>query len=283
MADPTPAPTPAPTTWFSTLSPELQAHITTKGWDKDDIQTAATKAIHSHHAAERLIGAPADQLLRLPKDATDPAYKAAYDRIVGMALPKDASEYKFDDVKFKDGTMLDEEDAAFVRNLATELKLTPEAARGVAQALAKRAEDFEAQAAGTGNLTKEANAAALRATWGAEFDNRSFAAMRSLEAVGFTKGMLEYMATLPQAEYIANMNAAVGLGQKMGEAAMLRGAGGNINTDPTVGMTAPQAVERFEMLKADPAWSKKFMAGDAEAHSEWRKLTTIMASARVPR
>jgi hypothetical protein len=268
--------------WYSTLDPELQAHITAKGFDKDDLATALPKVVKSWSAAEKHIGVPADQLLRLPKDASDPAYQAAYDRIVGMSAPKEAAEYKFDGIKFSDGTDVAESEQEFVRNIAAKHKLPVAVARDIAQSLVARADEFASEDARTFALTRDANAAVLRQMWGGEFEAKSLGAMRALEAVGFSKAILEHMATLPTEEYVANMNAAYALGGKMGEAQFHAGGGGN-RVDPTAGMTPDAARTHLDALQGDQVWRDKFFKGDAATVAEWTKLTQLIASGRVPR
>ncbi len=126
--------------WFETLDAETLAHATAKGWNVPDAAAAAAAAVKAHHGAEKLIGHPADQVLKLPKDAADPSYQSVYDRVVGMSTPKDPAEYKFDGVKFKDGTDLAEEDRTFVRKMATKYKLPTTVAAGIAADLAARAD-----------------------------------------------------------------------------------------------------------------------------------------------
>ena len=73
--------------WFEGLDAETLAHAEAKGWKDPDAGKVAAAAIRAHAGAEKLIGHPADQVLKLPKDAADPAFQAVYDRVAGMATP----------------------------------------------------------------------------------------------------------------------------------------------------------------------------------------------------
>ena len=73
--------------WYDSFSDEgLKGFVQTKGWD------APEKAIHSYRELEKFIGAPKDQLLRLPKDDTDTeGWDAVWNR---LGRPASAAEYK---------------------------------------------------------------------------------------------------------------------------------------------------------------------------------------------
>src|ERR1700723_3163406 len=101
--------------WFETLDAEHLEHATAKGWNKPLTPEIATGIVQAHRAAEKLIGTDPSLLLKLPKDATDPNYQSAYDRIVGMSVPKTPDEYKFDGIRFKNGSEFDADDQQFIR------------------------------------------------------------------------------------------------------------------------------------------------------------------------
>src|SRR5881394_756652 len=62
--------------------------------------------------AEKLVGVPADQVLRVPKDAADEkGWNAVWSR---LGKPTDAKGYDFSDIKFADGTA---PDATFVETM----------------------------------------------------------------------------------------------------------------------------------------------------------------------
>ncbi len=269
------------TPWFEALEPELKAHAAAKGWDKVEAAVLPAELVKAHYAAQKLIGTPAEQLLKLPKDATDPTYQSAYDKIVGMSIPKDPAEYKFDGLKFKDGTPLGAEDQEFVRGLAVKHKLSPAAAQGVAAELVARADSSDAGDTKASDERKAANGAYLLTQWGAQHDAKAFAATRAANAAGLSPEVFQHIATLEPTVYKQNMDALVALGEKMGEAAMLRG---NVamERDPTVGVTPEEAQKQLTAFNSDRAWQQKFFANDTETVSQWKKLTTIVAAARVP-
>jgi hypothetical protein len=267
-------------TWFSTLDADTQAHITGKGWEKLEPAAAAAEASKAHLAAQKFIGVPAEQLLKLPKDAADPTFQAAYDRIFGMVTPTTADAYKFDGVKFKDGSELDAGDVDFVRNLAVKFKLPTTVAAGIAADLAARSDTADGEAAAAVETTKAANNAYLRAAYGADHDFKLFGAQRAVEASGLPASILDHIMTLPQEEYRKGVDALVALGQRMNEVPMHRGTGSPI-VDPTLGLTPDAAAERLKAFTTDVGLRAKFLANDTETVANWTKLTSIIAGGRV--
>ena len=58
------------------------------------------------------------------------------------------------------------------------------------------------------------------------------------------------------------------IGRSQGEAAFNKGDGGSNQ----FGMTPAQAQARIGELKADRAWTQKYVAGDADARAEFQRL-----------
>ncbi len=247
---PSPAVTPPPA-WYSTLDADHQAHITSRGWEKLEPAAAAAEAVKAHRAAMQM-----------------------YDRVAGD-IPKSPDEYKFDGIKFKDGTDLQVDDVEFLRKVATDYKMPVSAARGLATALTERVNAAMDAEGASSAVSQAANQTALRQSWAAEYDRRSFTATRAVEAVGFSPEVLAYMASLPPEKYIANMNALVTIGSQLTEAAILRGGGAP--TDQTAGMSREQAGARLDELKGDRATALKYLDGDRETVALFNKLMSIMA------
>lgn len=266
------------TEWYEGLDADHQATVAAKGWNKPLTPEIAVAIAQAHRAAEKHIGVPADQLLRLPKDATDPAYQGIYDRVVGMAVPKDAAGYTFDDVRFKDGTPLDDADKKFVADLALANKLTPTAARAVAAAFASRADMQVADDGAKSALLRQSNNVALRQAWGADYDQKAFAASKVIDAAGLPKAVLDFVEGLPAPDYIQAMNGLTAMSGALNEAAMLRGGR---TPDPNAGLTPQAAQERLTALQSDPKWAAAYWAGEAGAREVWAQLTSIIAKGRV--
>lgn len=262
--------------WFETLDAEHLEHATAKGWNKPAADVVGS-ILQSHRALERMVGVPADQVLKLPKDASDPTYQAAFDRIVSMSVPQNADGYKIDGVKFKDGTDLSADDLAFVRTVAAKYKLPESAARGLAVELAARSDAFEASDAERVNLGRVANDTALTSAWGVDKSQKQFAASQAVDALKALGMHVADGAGMEPQAYVAHMNALVALAGQLSEHAILRGGGQP--SDPTTGMTPQTARARFDELKANPEWIVKALTPGTSEADLLGKLQRAMVTA----
>ena len=269
------------TPWHTGLDPETLTHATGKGWNTLEPAAAATEAVKAHFAAQKLMGHPAEQLVVMPKDAADPNYQTAYDRIIGIGAPKTPDEYKFDGVKFKDGTDIGGKDADFVRSLASKYKLSVPQAREMASAFAAHSDAGSAEEATQTETTKGANNVTLRRHWNTDYDMKTFTASKAAEMAGLPVSLIAAISTLPEADHIKAMDALYSLGTQLNEAVLLRG--GVAPRDPTAGMSQEQATQRMEALKNDRSWRTRYLASDAAAVEEFDKLTRIMVGAPARR
>ena len=254
--------------WTDTLDEELKTHATTKGWDKLEPDKAVIEAVKSHRALEKLAGVPAERLLRLPDKDDAPEWEDLRKR---LPRPKEASEYKFDEVKFKDGTPADETFTGFARSLAHELGLPVAQATKMAQAFIEYA-DKDAMEAQTELTTRRAaEQAMLDAQWGTRKDVNLFLAQKGAEVMGFGKEIVD--AIEGTVGYAKTMEALRLVGERTTEAPNLRGAGtAGSKTTLSVG----EARVEIDRLMKDAGWQKKWYDGDTEARQYLSDLNTII-------
>jgi hypothetical protein len=259
--------------WYETLDADSLTHAASKGWNKPAGEVVAD-IFKSHRSAQSLIGSDPAAIVKLPKDATDPSYASIYDRVVGLGLPKSADEYKFDGIKFKDGTEFDAEDQALVRKIATTYKLTPAQARGVAAELAANHDAALEAGAGSSATAKAANDAALHSAWATDYDRNAAGASTVLDALK-AKGVNVSFDGLDPAAHVAQMSALFQLSQELRESPMLRGASGN--TAAAQPMTREQATAKIAELSNDRAWGDK--AWNQPASPEAQQFRDLQAYA----
>lgn len=256
--------------WYQGADPELIGHIQNKGWHDKPANVAALEAVKAHREAERLTGIPADQILRLPKDAADEAgWNTLYGR---LGVPDAADKYDLSTVKNADGSALDDTTAAWVRKTALELKLTPERAAQLAKDYIGQRDGASAAQLASSTAKTEEERAALQKNWGQNFEANKFLAQRGAAALGVDP---EAVAGLEkQIGYSKIMEAF----RKVGE---LSGEGRFINNDnPSLNhgiMTREQALTRKSELMQDQAWVTKYFAGDAAAAREMRSISVLIA------
>src|SRR5712664_2581436 len=79
---------------------EMVGHWQNAGWANKTPQELVVELTKSWKAAEKHVGVPADQIVRLPKDPKDElGWKQVWQR---LGAPKEAKEYDFTPVKFAD-------------------------------------------------------------------------------------------------------------------------------------------------------------------------------------
>lgn len=245
--------------WYEgKATPEMVGYWQNRLWhDKTpaDIAIEATKAAQE---AQRFVGAPPEQLLRLPKDAADTdGWKAVWQR---LGAPADPAAYEF-----PEGT-----DAEFWRSTAAELNLPKDAAARLAQKTAEHAtQTAAATKADTDAKVAEAKAA-LAKDWGPNFNAHMNVAKAAAAALGVTPEQINALEGAVGYDKVMNLFRTIG--SKIGEDKFVTGS------NPGSGgvMTQSQAAEQKRMLMNDSAWVTKYMKGDTAALREMTQLNSII-------
>lgn len=271
---PAPAPVAGDKPWHDGFAAEDIGYFQNRGTDKGDAKAAALAASRAHREAEKLIGAPAAELIRLPKDPNDTAgWTTVRER---LGVPKDANGYAdaFKVIKHADGSDLKAEEVAAWGKKAHTLGLRPSDALTFVNESIKESE--AAKAAGTveeqGKLA--AQKTALATNWGTNFDANMFVAKQTAGVLGVTP------------EQVAALESVVGYDKVM---EMFRNIGSKIGEDrfvlnpanPSTGaMTKEQAVERKAALMADQVWTAAYLAGDTTKRAEMRALNVMIVGTK---
>lgn len=265
--------------WYDGLVPngadgkpnsEIIGHIQNRyPSDKFDAGKTAIAAIQAHREAEKLIGAPANELVRWPKDATDQAGWSAVGAKLGV--PAEAKDYDFSSVKFADGSALDDD---FISALAPALK-DARVAKDVAPAVVKAVVNFMEKAETADTAANEAalnvERDALKINWGSNLTPNLLIAKNAAAALGVTP------------DQVAALEKVVGYAKVM---EMFRNIGARIGEDKFVANPAPggsgvmsqdQATATLSERMADSAWAKKLNDGDPTTLREFHNLTQIKA------
>lgn len=187
----------APTTntpWLGdTIDQETRGYFQNRGWDKLTPAEAALNAAKAHREAEKHIGAPANEILRLPKQGDEAGWKAVYQR---LGAPSSPDGYDFSPVKFKDGTTPDEGFTNWLRETAAVMNLPKEAATRLASEMVKRLESAdEAEAAENAAKLNDAKRN-LERNWGANANANMFIAQQGAKALGVDAEVIDSLQTL---------------------------------------------------------------------------------------
>jgi len=278
MSDAPPAPPPAPPAppaapWYEgKADAETIGWLQNKGWDKDPVVTAI-EASKARREAERFLGTPPEQLLRLPKDPTDEAgWNAVRQR---LGAPKEAKEYDFSTVKFADGTELDQAFTDRMRNALHKAGTPKDAAPGVVKEVVSFMDAADKAEADARAATQQAERAALQQEWGnnAEF-NRLTAMQGARRAVGNDEKAAQVISAMEQAMgYKATMEFWRKIGSATSEDTFVEsGQGGN-----PVTMNGARA--RVQELKSDPDWVARYLKGSQKEVQEMNNLIQLISGA----
>lgn len=253
--------------WYDGANPELIGHLQTKGWHEKPANEAALLAIAAHREAEKYIGVPADQVLKLPKDATDEAgWKALYGR---LGVPAEAKDYDLAAVKFADGSEPTDAFKDWVRATAHSLNIPKDQAGAFAASFVKYLETDAAGAAAETTAKLQEEQKALDLDWGQNKEANLFIAKQAAAKLGITPEAIQ--ALEGQVGYAAVMQAMLKVGRSIGEDRFVTGgvnAGGIVSRE--------QAVAQKAELMQDGAWAKRYLDGDAAAVRQMTALNTII-------
>lgn len=238
-----------------------------KGWDISDPAKTAVEVTKAYREAERFIGVPPSELIRMPKSGDEAAAKAMWQR---LGAPPDAAGYDFAGVKFADGTDVDADFATHMRNTFAALNVPKDAAVAIAQNVIKFMENAETTERTEASAKLVAEQAALAKNWGANAEANRFVAKQAAAALKVTPEELDVLEKQIGGARVMEMFRSIG--ERMGEGKFVaNGAPGGTGV-----MTREQAVARRTELMRDSTWSKKYLDGDVAANRELQGLLTLI-------
>lgn len=248
--------------WHDGVDAETKGFWQLKGLPLDDPKAFGTKFTELYKGAEKFIGVPADQVVRLPKaDASATDLRAFYER---LGAPKEAKDYDLTPVK-------DASIAEALRTAAHTAGLPKTAAESVAKAVATAMESAATQKTtlDTAKLAEEKTA--LKTNWGDKYDYNHLQAIEGARRLGISPEGVK--ALEGQIGYAAVMEAMRKIGASTREDTFIeKGAGGNAG-DVT---TLEGARARKEELMADKNWVDRYLKGGPAEAREMTRLNQMI-------
>ena len=273
-ADPAsqPAADPAPVQdhWTKTAGIEGEdlGWLQNRGVDKKDLNGAFAEVLKTARNAEKRLGAPADELLRLPKDMSDSeAMASVYDR---LGRPATAEDYNLE--AGEDQASID-----FTNHFAAkahEYGLTAKQAEAMYEDLDNYFTEFHEAQEETSTTEAAAAYEGLKSEWGETFDYNIALAKEAAAATGANQEEIDALQSAlgSSAEVLKFFNR---LAQGRAESIF---KGGDLPLAAS-GTTTPEGAKaRIEELKADPAWAKKLLNNDADVTRQYKSLVRLAAS-----
>ena len=253
--------------WHAGVEAETLGFWQNKGLDVADPKTVATGLTKFYRDAEKFIGVPPDQLIRMPKaDAKPEDLKAFYQR---LGAPADPKEYDFNGIKFG-GNDLEASFADSMRAALAAAYVPKDKAGTIVGAVVKYLEDADAaeSAVSTAKIAEEK--AALAKNWGTAFEYNKLKAMEGAQRLGITPEAVALMEK--SVGYAAVMEAMRKVGVGTSEDTFVdRGAGGQGKP-----VTREGAIARKSELMADKAWSDRYLKGGVQERQEMDALNIMI-------
>jgi hypothetical protein len=238
--------------WTSGLNEDFKGFVQNKGW-KDP-----TQVVDSYRNLEKLLGAPQDQVIKLPKEDDAAGWEAVMNRLGRPATP---DAYKLPVPEGDKG-----EFAKWASDVFHKAGLSEKQGKAIAEAWNAQTLNMQsgAKEAYTAKVTQEQTA--LKKEWGAAHDQNMAVAQRAAREFGADPKMID--AIEGAIGLAATMKFFQNLGSRMGESSFVIGSqnGGN---GP---MTPAQAKSQITALKSDPGFVSKYVSGDAESRAKMQRL-----------
>lgn len=248
--------------WFDGIDAETTGHWDNKGWKyKDGPKDLAVELTKAWKGLEKHFGAPADQIIRLPKETTDEAgWKAVRQR---LGMPAEAKEYDFSAVKFNGGDL----DAAFTDPLRAALHkagVSKDAAPEIVKAVVGYLENSDKAETAEAKAAYDAAVARIKQEWGSNFTINELNALQATRRLGITQEQYDKIKSAVGPDVAAEMFRKIGAGTTEDTFVDNKGGGSPV--------TRNGAIARRAELEADKDFMKRYLAGGAKETQEMNAL-----------
>lgn len=255
-----------------------------KGLDPADPRKVAEGLTKFYREVERYVGAPPDQMIRIPQpNAAEADIKAYWNRV---GVPAEGKDYDLSGVKFADGKELDTAFADMLRSAMIDGRVPKDRAAGIAQRLIKHMEANDAAELAERTANVKAERELLDKNWGANRAYNEQIAKRALEDLGKAAGLTAEQAT--KAWDAISVTGGIGasyamemlrmIGARMGESPFVNSQPGSGTNNQA--MSKSQALAEIESLKADRGFYKQLVVEKSvEARRRWDNLHKIAYAA----
>lgn len=255
--------------WHTGIDGSIMGVAQNKGWKLDDAKTAFMSAAEAYSSAQKLIGAPPELMVRLPKDLSDEAgWKQVYGRLGKPEAPKD---YDLSGVKRANGADLDAALADKLRAAMHSAHVSKDNAAGVVKAVVEHLDGAEAASASDFAAKLAEDKAGLAKNWGKNEAAYKFIASQAAQKLGVAPETVSALEKVVGYKSIMEMFHKIGV--SMGEDKFVAGDGGSSGSGI---MSRDQAQDRKSELMRDKTWVDRYTKGDVVARREMRALNVII-------
>src|SRR6516164_5806317 len=262
-AQPPPAAPNASASWYDGVPTETLGWLQNKGVELANPKDALIRIADQYRSAERYIGVPADQLLRIPQPNASEADRRAF--LTRLGVPSTAAEYDLSTVKFADGTELAADFVTTLRDAFASANVAKDKAAAIAAAIVRFEEAKEANAVASNDLRLAEQRGLMERNWGVNKDFNLLTAMNGARRLGITDEQVNALrGTLGEYQ---TMEMFRRIGAATSEDNFVEGS--QATGAPT---TLPGAQAELNRLMADDALGRRLTAGDVEARRQFEAL-----------
>lgn len=241
--------------WSDALAPELKGYVENKGWKEP------ADVLAGYQGLEKLLGG---EKIPMPKSAEDKdGWNAVYDK---LGRPKTAEDYKLPVPEGDKGEFAKQAQGWF-----HEVGLSQKQGVAIAEKWNGMVAQQQAAQIAERNQKAEADMTSIKQEWGSSYDANLEAGRRAARTFGLDKDTMSAIESGMGTAKMLKFMASIGKG--LTESKFVNGEGGG----NSFGMSVEAAQAKLATLKADSAWSAKFVKGDKDAIAELTRLHEIIA------
>lgn len=272
--------------WHANIDQGIKDFWAAKKYDLSDPVKVLDVVSRSYQGAERLLGVPADELLRMPKPNADTTEVNAFWNRIGV--PKEAKDYDFAAVKMADGSDLD---PAFLDTMRASLhanRVPKDNAPAVIRDVIKYLEANDRAEAAETTAEVQRQEQALRTNWGNRYAYNLTVAKDALDRIGQAAGLnkqqidqgWDALSKLGGVGAAAAMEMLRVIGSRMGEHDFVA-AGQSRPAGDGGFVSADQARAEIASLLQDRDFQARLLAGNVEAKRKWTNLHQILTGVQT--
>jgi len=253
--------------WFKTFDSDTRGWLENRGLDKLDATAALPKVIDGFRNAEKKLGVPSDQLLRLPQDRT---VEGSMDSVYNsLGRPEESGKYEL-------GSGEDDADfATWAQEKFHKLGLSQNQAKSLYGEFTNMIGTASEKNDSDAKLQNEADMSDLKSEWGATYERNLNIAQGAIRALGASAEVVDKLEeAMGFSDVIKLFNT---IGQKIGEDTFV--SGDTNAAFPGLPSTPEGANAKILELKRDKEWVTKYNSGDHEARQLFTNLHKIAAAA----
>lgn len=245
--------------WTDGLNENSQGFVQNKGWD------SAEQMLDSYQHLEKTVGAPADQVVHLPKEGDAEGWSDVYNR---MGRPESPEAYKLENAPATEGGI---DFQPRLREWAHEAGLSQGQTAQLHDKFQARLMEMNEEAQNQRLEQSTADEQELRREWGEAWDTKVSEGKRFVQSFNIDNETLGKLESALGTAGLLRLSSDIG--KNLGEHS---DGGANMNANAAMfGMTPAVAQAKINDLTLDKDFMAKYVDGNKEAMSRMTRLHAV--------